>query len=525
MNTKRNPLKRDSRGQFRPRIGWHWEESEAGKRSQVRFNLGTDERAAQERYFAIQNLYAENCETNGENCWSPLALSIAREIAKGKRTVAVPSTLTSDPEAGYEDPVTEYAQMIDVFRRDFPSVNFSPGDQPVYQESLQRNKELITQRMKQLEAELQELGALVGQQELPDMVVTGTLHESLKAYRQMIDRDGERLPEGNRKPSQRLRQQRVDRFKEHHADFPLHELTYDRCKELIDHWRNRPATKRGTRSSHDNARHHIVELYAYFRWLDATDQFAWQMPKGVERLNRKVVRLHEDRKKSVVSKSVYSPDELGVIARHATDWERLSLLVGLNCAMGAAELGRITRHDVLFDCRHEYADRLQFTSTYEDSFLRTYRPKTDVFGEWLLWPETVEMLRWAVKRSKHLKTELVFVRNTGKPLYAESSKNPAASFSNLWTRLLARVRKHEGENFRKLPFGTLRDTLPDMLRHTHSDELASLCLAHGSPGADSLIDCYGNRPYGRLHEAIRQHRATFNEVLEPKAAAESTQPK
>lgn len=76
-----------------------------------------------------------------------------------------------------------------------------------------------------------------------------------------------------------------------------------------------------------------------------------------------------------------------------------------------------------------------------------------------------------------------------------------AAFANAWDALIKRVQKHV-KGFRKLPFGTLRDTVPDMLRHTHSDELASLAVSHGSPTkSDKLLDCYGDKPHGRLHEA------------------------
>jgi len=60
----------------------------------------------------------------------------------------------------------------------------------------------------------------------------------------------------------------------------------------------------------------------------------------------------------------------------------------------------------------------------------------------------------------------------------------------------------------------LRDTLPDLLRHRYSDEIASLSLAHGSPfHGDSLLDCYGNKPFGRLHTALREVRAHLAPVF------------
>lgn len=75
------------------------------------------------------------------------------------------------------------------------------------------------------------------------------------------------------------------------------------------------------------------------------------------------------------------------------------------------------------------------------------------------------------------------------------------------------MRKSEPD-FRFLPFGTLRDTLPDTLRHLVGDEIATLSLAHGTPFAgDSLLECYDNKPFERLHKALRELRAHFAPVF------------
>src|SRR5437763_118478 len=92
-----------------------------GKR-QPRFNLGTDRKEAERRYSNIQALYDDNCKVNGENVWSPRALSYAREIEKGKNVIEYPPLSAED---GYENPELEYGQMIEVDRQRFPSVSSS----------------------------------------------------------------------------------------------------------------------------------------------------------------------------------------------------------------------------------------------------------------------------------------------------------------------------------------------------------------------------------------------------------------
>jgi hypothetical protein len=68
-------------------------------------------------------------------------------------------------------------------------------------------------------------------------------------------------------------------------------------------------------------------------------------------------------------------------------------------------------------------------------------------------------------------------------------------------------------DFPKLPFGSLRDLLPNILRREYSDEVASLALQHGKLGDDDLLKCYANLPYKKLFEATRQLRTMFEPFL------------
>jgi hypothetical protein len=509
MSTRKSKLRPDALGRYRPRIGFVL--GADGQKKEKRFNCGTDLKEYEWRRAKIQRLYEENCRTTGEDLWSPLALSYAEAIAKGTKTIKY-ATFADD--AGYDDPVGEYAQMIEVNRQMFPSLDLEPEDHELYLESARKNEALIANRLKELEKEMRDLGALVGNESVPEKLVSGTLHGAWDAYAAEIKRDGAKLADGTLKQYPRLRLKRVERLKREHADIPLYSLNKSQCAAMIAFWRNRPTTSRGTKSSRDNSRHHLYELSAFFEWLDGSDLFGWQMPKGVRSLRGKVAKVSGEKKLSAVTKPSYSPAQLTTLNKHATPLERLGLLLGLNCAMGAAELGRLEIDSFQFMERHPYTDKLAFESSEADSFLRCFRPKTEVFGEWLLWPATVEMSLWAIERAENLDTKLVFVWDTGLPVYNEASANPQASFANMWYRLIKRVQKSQPD-FPRLPFGSLRDTLPDVIRHRYSDDLASLCLCHGSPSkADSLLECYSNKPFGRLHTAIRELESHFSPVFD-----------
>ena len=46
---------------------------------------------------------------------------------------------------------------------------------------------------------------------------------------------------------------------------------------------------------------------------------------------------------------------------------------------------------------HEYAKYINFEFSKEDSFVRRLRTKTEVYGEWILWPLTVQAMEWVAQ--------------------------------------------------------------------------------------------------------------------------------
>jgi hypothetical protein len=516
MAVRKRALKPDPQGRYRPYLGYRID----GK--QQRFNLGMDKPEAERRMNRLYELWQENVNANGEEVWSPLALHFAKEVAKGKRQIEYPFQ-THFLEA--DDPAAEYSQMVHVERQRFPSLDLVPTDPSLYSAGVERNERLVGSEVRQLQDRLHELGALPPKHNLPDKLVSGTLHEALDAYADHDVKSHNVWPGSDRlKQSGHRRLEMIERFKERHRNMPLSMLGYDACKELIRFWCKRPPTKDrktgkfiGSTMAISTARHHRKELDRFFRWLDATERFGWMLPRGFGQIDRSIGETEHEfaRRLSVIQNDTYSTEELATLNRHATPLERLVLYVGLNCGMGAAELGRLRASDILLFHKHEFAETMNFSSTDEDSFIRYLRPKTKVFGEWLLWPETVQMVQWGLERSRNIGADLLFVSEKGKPWYNEEhNKNPQAKFTNVFNRLLARVKKSDS-NFRRLAFGTLRDTLPNILRSRYSSEMASICLAHGSTfRGDKLIDCYTNKPFGRFHEFMRVARENVAEVFE-----------
>ena len=416
--TRQHPLRSDSHGRYRPYLGFSFDHS-SGTYRDHRFNLGRDYKKAELALIRLRQLWEHICALHRSSpdfpkpYWDEHTRWIAAEIIAGNITIVLPRKRKDGAES--------YAAFFNRVQRHFPFIVFVPEAADIYSEGQERNLREIESRIEQIEIMAVKAGKLPAQRHRL-VGVSGTLHEALDAYSNHINATGDRLPNGPLKPYQRLRIARVSRFKVTYPDIRLSILGYDACVEMMSHWRKRPITQKGKTSSRHHARHHMHELYRFFAWLDATEKFDWQEPRGLRSISRRIPKLQSERNVSVVTKHTYSVDQLAIINRHSTQLDRLKLYIGLNCAMGAAEMGRIVISDIALNERHPSADKLHFESTDSDSFLRFSRPKTGVFGEWLLWQPVASFLQWGIERSRRVGSAILLVSEAGRPFYNETSR-------------------------------------------------------------------------------------------------------
>lgn len=516
MRTRQTTLKRNSRGWFPKEVGY----LDRAKRKQPKFNLGTDEAEAKRRLTRIQELFDDCQRATGVPIWTSFGLNAAKLLARG--IYEIPFHLDAETQRviqgdeSLEDICANYVQMLRVEQARYPSIQIVPTDDDAYAYGVNLNAAYEQAVLSKKESELKEYGVITNGRQYLERFVSGTLHEAFDGYIKHIRKTAHKLDDETLKPSQRKRIEYVETLKHHHPDCSLMELSsYDAVAELIGYWANRPEYAPGKRYKPTTARHRRKELERFLRWLNLTSEFSWEMPRGADQIRVTTVELEEDHENTdLLTKITYSPAQLGLLAKHATEFERLLLFVGVNCAFGAAEIGRLIVSEILLNYLHEYAERLQFEATDTDSFVRLKRPKSKMFGEWLLWPETANILRWAIDRANRIGTPFLVTTNEGAKLFDEHRSNPQSAIANRWSKLLKKVQRRDSE-FPSYPYGSLRDTLPDMLRQRGQDSLASICLAHKtSYKADNLLEAYGNKPFGRLHSAIRELHKVFAPMLQ-----------
>lgn len=326
-----------------------------------------------------------------------------------------------------------------------------------------------------------------------------TLHTALEAYAEHLGNEAGYRPVAlikNRQTTVRL-------LKKHHDDVPLAHIDLSACVSMIDLWRNRPLSERtGMPFAASTVAKTLSELIRFFGWLDMSPQFEWTAPSHFGQISRRVRRLPSDRRAMA---EVFTMDHLVVLYRHASPMQRLMLCLAMNCGMGPAEMGRLERSNFILEGNGEFAIDL----LPGEGILRFVRPKTGVFGEWLLWPETVEVVKSAIARSKELGSELLFVSNAGHPMWRESA-NSSSAFHSQWLRLLKGVENHDVP---KLPFSTIRKQMAEQIRREDGDELARKFRGHiGNAG---LIDHFCVERFRPLHEALRKMRIALASVFEP----------
>jgi hypothetical protein len=130
-----------------------------------------------------------------------------------------------------------------------------------------------------------------------------------------------------------------------------------------------------------------------------------------------------------------------------------------------------------------------------------------VYCEWLLWPETVEAVNWAIDRASEANSDLLFVTDDGHPMWKDKSANPSSRFTHLWQSLLRSV---EGYGIPRLPLMAIRKGMAKKIRSEHGDDIARVFLGHVQQSHMFNV----SPQFRRLHEALRIIRSSLAMVFE-----------
>ena len=202
-----------------------------------------------------------------------------------------------------------------------------------------------------------------------------------------------------------------------------------------------------------------------------------------------------------------SLDQLRLLYQHADNLDKLMICLALNCGLAPADMGRLTANNVSLASTNSAIEHIP--QGY--AVLRLAQRTADVLREYLLWPETLELLQWAIEQAKELGTHELLISDRGKPMLNAQSPNPSSAITNRFRRLVDRAQQ-ENPELRRVRLRCVREFGAREIMYLHTAEIASLYLGH-RPTSHSMLRMYLISPYGRLHLALLDLRDRVRPVF------------
>lgn len=414
--------------------------------------------------------------------WDDTTLHIAKAVAKGQTKIAVPVP-TELPE-DMDSPIIITSWLRDL-QDDLPNVQLVLEDSEFQKRGddywQERGKEQLESAKKTLRIKRSSL----------------TLHKALDQFGEWIKKQKKftDVETGILKPSAKKELRYIRLHKKHLDDMALDKLGGNAIDTIEDYWAGRPKSKKGELFAIHTSRDVIKMFRRFIRWMHKAETIDWRKPSDYEVRYMKIEPTQAELAARATPEQVkrYKLKEIEILWRYATPWERLLLLLGLNCGFGRAEINTLFRSEV------------------QGNFIKRIRRKTKVYGEWRLWEITKKAIDWYIthRRGNHNVPELILTK-TGMPLSKPTKgSNPKGAISNAWYSLLNRIGVDHAE-FRKggrlrLSFNKLRKTAGNIVRRLTDGETMKVFHARGKPVAgDEHSEVYSNKNFSRVHWAIRR---------------------
>ena len=504
MAQRREEVGRDTEGRYRRYLGW---KQGNGRLVQHLFRLGRDKEQAERRNRRLEELWAcvearhgrlrDNNETTDATArWDEVTLSIGAAVARGENvcTVALPSWVEGKP-------TEQQLLWLYLLQRDFPGFTLRLPDTasvgPTVKSLMDRAEKV--EQGAALEAQI--FRAVAG----ASAPASGqTLHQALDAFSLYVAQC-HKTADGRPNPTCRLHQRQTKQIKEHQADMPLSAFGLAEIEALVNYWRNRPLSQDGEPYAPDSVRDVIKRIKEFVRWLHRAPAFQWRKPEDLEWGYIRIPRnpVEDDLPDELPT---YTIPELETLYEYASPFERLCMLLALNCGFGQDMILTLQKKSIKGD------------------YIKRKRYKTGVDGEWKLWPETKAGIAWMLARHKGEVSSLLVTR-AGKTIECITpGGNRAQQIANAWKGLTARIKKKDFPAFPVLSFNKLKKTASSEVRKIAGGEVAGLFLCHGQVVEDDLLEEYAARHFPPVHEAIDAWRVKlagmFAKVADPFPASD-----
>lgn len=477
---RKKSLKADSKGIIWVNIGWKL--TKGGSRSQGKVSLGSNLREAERRLHRIEELWEHIARANEDPQWDDFTFDIAKRMGKGETQIPVPMV--------QEEYAFEYAARVNELIKRYPTVHFAVESKDVYEEGNDH-----WQQMADAHAAATLENASLDISRRPSAMGDGTLHKAMDAFIEWIKQDYFDVEEGHVNDNGMTKIRQVKTLKEHLKDRSLSSVDYSACDEMFGHFRKRPISNRTKKPmKRKSCQNYVGELGRFFDWLDLQDTFKWRLPERFPRIKRKVDELESDIAADAAEIFTFDDSQLELLYKYASPLDRLFIALGLNCAFGVDQSGRLKISEVLLDQKPPLISRI--------------RRKKKVLGKHYLWEPTRLLLQWAAQQREKLVNEesgdFLILKQTGKPFWRKTvGGNRARDIPNYWDRLIERIQE-DNPAFPKVAFNSLRDTSVNRIRQIAGEEIASIHATHKHSSPDENLRRYSNAPWEKVFLAQQE---------------------
>jgi hypothetical protein len=344
-----------------------------------------------------------------------------------------------------------------------------------------------------LEATAQAVAPILKEEEagtLPTETTGTGLYRALDRFAEHIEKTKLDAETGQTTPWGKTLADQVRRTKSALPDMALQHLKEAEIAKVVAYWKARPCRK-GTSKRIDSttAITQIKALKYFLKWLPKNT--GWRRCEYDDLLSVRKTDLAFKSEIADLANGIpmWTVAELATIYKYATPYERVFILLGMNCGFAQAEIYGLRKTEIHLDADPPHIARI--------------RQKKKVFGKSALWAETQDALEWIVKPGNHLWAIL-------------SDNNHQLThvrIANTWNRLISRIRK-DIPDFRFLSFKYLRKTAMQMVQDFSDYYHANVFAFHGRAAQDGQLSAYTNADFQAVFDAQAKVRKALQPVFD-----------
>jgi len=275
-------------------------------------------------------------------------------------------------------------------------------------------------------------------------------------------------------------------------DRALASIGHDQLTRLVSKLAGRPkSTTTGKKIAAQTAINLIAAARQFFYWL--RDSGRWGEPRGFERIfrvNRRALLTNRERKQAAQGVDVFTVDELKKLWKAANEQNRLFICLGTNCGFAQMEIATLRTWEIDLEA--------------DPKRIARHRRKTEVYGSWVLWDVTADLLARRLERTPRNAEEYALLTRNGKPYVRYTNGNRTDAIGQAWQKLVKKA------GVTRLGFKHLRKTGADMIRRIGGLEVSEAYLAHSEK---TLARVYSNRDFDKLAEALEKMEAELAPVF------------